>query len=336
MLSLRRGVNLSHWFSQTERRGAEREAWIGEADFARIAELGFDHVRLPLDEEHLWTPQGVREPEAWDLLERALGLASKHGLRAVCDMHILRSHHFIQADEPALYKEPEALEAFCSMWRDLASFLRKYPTEFVALEILNEAVARDGRDWNRVAARVFEVMRATAPDHTIITGSNWYCMCRTFDELEIPKDPNQILTFHFYNPMCVTHHRAHWTDIGAWEGDVSYPGLPWPDGVPADVPEPLRSRMLRDNIPWGREAMLSEIAPPLRRSKETGLGLYCGEFGVITKAPLAWRQAWIRDAVETFESLGIGWALWDWKGDFGVVDRDLRSLGIEEALLGRK
>ncbi|MCB9496188.1 MAG: cellulase family glycosylhydrolase [Fibrobacteria bacterium] len=333
MISLRRGVNLSHWLSQSSRRGLERERWIGGADFALMAELGFDHVRLPLDEEHLWDESGRREGAAWELLDRALDLAAEHGLRAVCDLHILRSHHFNQADVPALYRDPAALDAFCGLWSELGSHLSRRDPESVALEILNEAVARDGADWNRVAARAFSAIREVAKGHTILTGSNWYCMCKTFGELEIPADPNQLLTFHFYNPMCITHYRASWTEIGAWTGPVEYPGLPWPFGVPTDVPEPLRSRMEQSNVVSDESTMLEEIQLPLSRARETGLGLYCGEFGVHDKAPLELRKAWLSDAVAVFESQGIGWAVWDWKGVFGVVDGEMRPTGIHEALI---
>jgi len=333
MISPRRGVNLSHWLSQSERRGSEREAWIGPADFARIAELGFDHVRLPLDEEQLWDERGRREDAAWDLLDRAVDLALGQKLSVVADLHILRSHYFDQPDTPALYRDPAEQERFCRMWAELAAHLAKMPTDSVALEILNEAVARDGADWNRVANAAFATIRAAAPRHTIVTGSNWYCMCKTFDELAIPADDNQILTFHFYNPMCVTHHRAPWTPIGAWDGPVSYPGLPWPEGVPEGVSSPLREKMVAANIASDRTTMRAEITPPMNRAIETGLGLYCGEFGVYHAAPLELRKAWLRDAVETFESHGIGWAVWDWKGGFGVVDRDLNPTGIHEALI---
>ena len=51
--------------------------------------------------------------------------------------------------------------------------------------------------------------------------------------------------------------------------------------------------------------------------------------------PLDVRKAWLHDTVATFEESGIGWALWDWKGDFGVVDRAMRPTGIHEALFLR-
>ena len=92
--------------------------------------------------------------------------------------------------------------------------------------------------------------------------------------------------------------------------------------------------MEQANVPCGVEAMEREIEAPLRRARQTGSRLYCGEFGVHLPAPPEVRKAWISDAVRTFESHGIGWALWDWKGVFGVVDRDGRSTGLEKALFG--
>ncbi|QQS04089.1 MAG: cellulase family glycosylhydrolase [Fibrobacterota bacterium] len=334
MISLNRGVNLSHWLSQSERRGPERAAWTTRIDFARIREMGFDHVRLPVDEEQLWKPDGTRETEAWDLLESGLDWAEAVGLSVVCDLHVLRSHHFNQTSVPALYADPSELNRFCQLWRDLAGVLGKRSQDRVALEILNEAVARDDEDWNRVSSAAWRAMREAAPQHTIVLGSNWYCMCKTFPQLVVPDDPNLILTFHFYNPMFVTHHRAEWTPQGAWTGGISYPGKHWPEGVPEGLDAALAERMHAANqTRWGVEAMREEIQSPLAKASETGHKLYCGEFGVIRHAPLAIRKAWLTDAVGLFEENRIGWAMWDWKGAFGVVDAEGIPAGIHEAIL---
>ena len=48
---IKRGTNVSHWLSQNnEDRGEARRLHIQEDDFARLDSLGFDFVRLPIDE----------------------------------------------------------------------------------------------------------------------------------------------------------------------------------------------------------------------------------------------------------------------------------------------
>ena len=58
---INRGTNISHWLSQSDRRGEARKAWFTEQDVAFIASLGFDHIRIPIDEEQMWDEQGNKE-----------------------------------------------------------------------------------------------------------------------------------------------------------------------------------------------------------------------------------------------------------------------------------
>ena len=76
-----------------------------------------------------------------------------------------------------------------------------------------------------------------------------------------------------------------------------------------------------------------ELELPLARARETGSRLYCGEFGVHSLAPISVRRAWLGDAVRTFEKFGIAWSVWDWKGVFGVVDREGTPTGVLDALI---
>ena len=66
-----RGTNVSHWLSQSEERGEARQLHIQEDDFARLDSLGFDFVRLPIDEVQFWDEEGNKLPEAWDQIGRA-------------------------------------------------------------------------------------------------------------------------------------------------------------------------------------------------------------------------------------------------------------------------
>ena len=56
---IEKGLNVSHWLSQTTIRGEERAAYMSAKDFEKIAEMGFDHVRIPIDEEHMWDEEGL-------------------------------------------------------------------------------------------------------------------------------------------------------------------------------------------------------------------------------------------------------------------------------------
>ncbi|MBR2234246.1 MAG: cellulase family glycosylhydrolase, partial [Prevotella sp.] len=87
---IKRGTNLSHWLSQSEERGEARQLHIQEDDFARLDSLGFDFVRIPIDEEQFWDEQGNKLPEAWDLMINAINWAEKHHLRTIVDLHIIR------------------------------------------------------------------------------------------------------------------------------------------------------------------------------------------------------------------------------------------------------
>ena len=59
---INRGTNLSHWLSQSEERGEARRQHIQEDDFERLEQLGFDFVRLPIDEVQFWDEEGKNSP----------------------------------------------------------------------------------------------------------------------------------------------------------------------------------------------------------------------------------------------------------------------------------
>ena len=81
-----RGVNISHWLSQSQRRGQERDAFFTNKDVEYIAGLGYDHIRLPIDEEQMWDESGNKEDEAFTLLNNAIKWADSQGLKVVVDL----------------------------------------------------------------------------------------------------------------------------------------------------------------------------------------------------------------------------------------------------------
>lgn len=332
---VRRGTNVSHWLSQSRRRGEERRRFFTREDVALAAKLGFDHLRIPVDEEQLFDEAGRPIEEAFGLLDAALDWCAEHELRAIVDLHILRSHHFNEREKP-LWTEPAAQERFLGLWRQLSARLARRPVGQVAYELMNEPVADDPADWNRLAGRAVEVVREREPRRTLVIGSNMWQSASTFDRLRLPDgDRNVLPSFHFYTPMPLTHYGAGWTKVGEYRGPVRYPGEVVAEADLAGLPADLVGAIGRGDRHFDRSVLEERIAKPIALARATSLPLYCGEWGALPSLPRADRLRWYADFRGVLEKYGIGWATWDWKGGFGVVDRERKvDDGLAAALLG--
>ena len=64
-----------------------REGFVTEADVARIAALGFDHVRLPLNARGLIDDEGQLVPDGVAHVDRLIDWCEAHGLWVLLDLH---------------------------------------------------------------------------------------------------------------------------------------------------------------------------------------------------------------------------------------------------------
>jgi len=318
--TFKRGTNISHWLSQSNRRGDERKNFFTEKDVKYLAGLGFDHIRIPVDEEQLWKVDGKQDSEAFSLLLQSLDWCKKYNLDAVVDLHILRSHHFNEKEKP-LWTKPEAQERFFQCWRDLSNTLINYPVEDVAYELMNEPVADDPEDWNKLVEKATGIVRSKEPARKIVIGSNRWQNPETFDKLRIPaNDKNIILSFHMYEPFLLTHHEASWTRIKDYKGPVNYPGVIVKEEDTKNLPDSLRKEVLRNKTYYTKETIAAHFAKPIAMSKQLNLPLYCGEWGCLSTVPDEARFQWFRDVKAVLEENNIGWATWDYKGGFGIIN----------------
>ena len=334
--TIHRGLNISHWLSQSRVRGLARERYFTEKDVAYIASEGFDHLRIPVDEEQLFLENGEKDAEAFALLHDALGWCRKYGLRAVVDLHILRSHHFNAAEKP-LFTDEKAQESFFECWRKISGELKGYSNGWGAYELMNEPVADQAEDWNKLVRRCVEVIREREPQRTLVIGSNRWQRFETVKELELPEnDPNIIVSFHYYDPFLFTHYLAGWTDNRDYFGKVHYPGRVVAPEDLAKLPADLAVRFGDwTKQVYDKDAFKRDFAEALSVAKARGLQLYCGEYGCINSSPVPDRVRWWRDINEVFEEMGIARAVWDYKGDFGILKREWPDRPMLDALMGK-
>ena len=325
---IQRGTNVSHWLSQSEERGEARQLHIQEDDFARLDSLGFDFVRLPIDEVQFWDEQGNKLPEAWDLMINAINWAEKHHLRTIVDLHIIRSHYFNavnegNADANTLFTSEKAQQDLINMWYQLSDVLKGYSNDSVAYEFMNEPVADDHEQWNQLIAKVHKALREREPQRTLVIGSNMWQSYETMKYLKVPEgDKNIVLSFHYYNPMILTHYGAGWTPIGKYRGKVNYPGVLVSqedyDAAPDSLKPELKPYLTQV---WDVNKIREDFKDAIAVAKKYGLQLFCGEWGVYEPVDRELAYKWTKDMLSVFNEFNIAWTTWCYDADFGFWDQ---------------
>lgn len=320
-----RGINFGGWLSQSQARGEERANAITKEDVRFIAECGFDHIRIPIDEEQMFDEALGKEEEAFKLLHNAISWCLEYNLRVVVDLHILRSHYFNASEKP-LFTDKAEQEDFYECWRKICRELKKYPRDMVAYELMNEPVADNPEDWNKIALRCLEVIRRIEPKRTVIIGANRWQAYNMVSKIRVPyDDENIMLSFHFYNPFVVTHYRAPWSnDVKDMACSVQYPGDVITGEEWAKLPPKQKRRHAEDLGHFDYNALEEMIRCAYDAASAKGKKLYLGEFGVyfaeLEEQHIKEEHAlnWIRDVVDICDKYGIGYAMWDYRGAFGL------------------
>jgi endoglucanase len=341
---LRHGINISGWFAQVyDPKGYTKEqfeTWITSSDIVLIKSMGFDHVRLSVNPEPMFRSEHPEEipPQYLGYLDAAVKMILDRGLAVVIDLHP------DSAFKARLIKEDVFVQQFGDFWRALATHYSTWDSEHVFLEILNEPEDTDRYRWYGIQSKLAAAIRKGAPQHTIIVaGARW-----SDDDdllfLEPLRDGNVIYNFHFYEPHIFTHQGATW---GAyfWHG---VKGLPYPSTpesvapVAAAMPDAVdRLAVIRYGYDrWDAARIDGEIAQAADWARQHGVVLVCNEFGVYRDyADPRHRAAWLRDVRSALERHNIGWTMWDYSGNFGVVTKkDGRAVpdGLTVQALGLK
>ncbi len=332
---LRRGVNLSGWYAQSRDFSAARmDAYMSVADMQQLKALGFDHVRLSIDPEPLIAEaQTGRLREApMARLDKTVGQLLDAGLNVILDIHAE------EAWKTPLAHGDDGAWRFFAFWEQFAGHFAKTDPERVYFEVMNEPSMDDLYRWEGIQARAVAAIRRAAPRHTVIaTAAGWGHQDGLL-AMEPVRDENVIYTFHDYDPMWFTHQGATWgTEGWAFLRGVPYPSTP--ENVQAalgqEPDERVRLWVERYGLErWDEKRVGAEIAAAAEWGKQRGVPLYCGEFGVYKAyADAKSRATWISDMRTALEAQHIGWAMWDWDGNFGLVTKAASGTVVDENVL---
>ena len=329
---LRRGINASMWFAQWtgDYSAARTNSYIDEADIQLMAKLGFDHVRLSIDPApltHASVGADGLNAEFLGRVDRAVDEMIAQGLAVIVDVHPEEDYKF------RLRTGTDGVARFEAMWSALAAHFRTRDPKMIFFEVMNEPEVEDDFRWAGIEAQTIGVIRQAAPENTILAvGAHWDSL-QDLLRLTPFAEGNLIYNFHFYEPYEFTHQGAGWS-TGWWRytHGVPYPAddadtsamqsvlqeIPGKNAGAADRLE-LERYFLDD---WNARHIRLLLDAAAAWGNANGVPVVCDEFGAFRDhSDPAARQRWIHDVRTALEADGMGWTMWDYRGNFGVVTK---------------
>jgi endoglucanase len=300
-----RGFNLLNLFNGDKPRAFE------EADFALLAEWGFDFVRLPMS-YLAWSSKTdwneIRE-EPLKNLDKAVAWGRQYKVHVNLNLHRIPGYCVNPPKEPGdLWTDAAALDAAAKHWAFLANRYKDVPAEALSFDLINEPADLKEELYVKVVTRLVAAIRAEKADRLIVAdGLKWgnkpvYGLV----DLKIGQSTRG------YSPMPVSHFRAEWI---AGSDKWAVPTWPLNPGT-KDVWD--KARLRRDQIrPW-------------QDLQAKGVGVHVGEWGSHNRTPHDVALAWMTDQLDLWKSAGWGWSLWNLYGSFGVMDSGRKDVDYEK------
>ena len=321
------GVNLGGWLSQCVATTEEHfNTFITRDDIARIAGMGLDHVRLPVD--YNWIEDEAGNPIEAGLrhIDDCVDWCETEGLNLLLDLHKAFGYTFdpleVDADREFFFHDAALQQRFIALWRRLAARYGSHAG--VAFDLLNEVVSPAvATEWNDIVDRTIAAIRELAPYTWIVVGGVCYNSVKSVPLLAPLRDGRVVYNFHCYEPMVFTHQKAYWVAGMPSDLDVAYPDdLAHYQVLSEQLSFDLAGAIAGEKVDaLGPQFFEALFAPAIRAAEKYDAPLYCGEYGVIDQAPAEDALRWHLDIAQVFNRHGIGRALWNYKNkDFGLVD----------------
>ncbi len=307
-------------FNLTELTGGRRGQAFRESDFAMMAEWGFDFARLPLS---YWAWSSAQDwmkidEDALQPIDQAIEWGRQYGIHINLNFHRIPGYcvNGRELEPYQMFDSPRdsmerALEAAVHHWSYFARRYKDQPASRVSFDLFNEPPFMQTHDrYVEVARALIAAIRAENPDRLIVA-----------DGADIGQTPvlgladqGIVQSTRGYLPKMVSHYTATWVPENEFESKA----VPtWP--------------MRADNGElWDRAKLKSELIDKWQPLVAQGVPVHVGEWGCFIKTPHRATLAWMSDLLSLWKEAGWGWAMWNLRGGFGILDSGREDVAYED------
>lgn len=303
-----------------------------EEHFKWMQDWGFDFVRIPIaypcyidfDRSRNITPDEVYHINnaATDKIETLVAIAHKYNMHVSLNLHRAPGYCINAGfNEPYnLWKDDAAQQAFYFHWNMWAKKYKNIASTKISFDLVNEPSMRDdmndqhsrsgpvpGDVYRKVAKAAAEAIRKENAQHLVIADGNnvGNTVIKEITDLDIAQ------SCRGYNPGYISHYKAPWAN----KDPENMPAPTWPGKVGEQVVD--RSMLEKYYQPW------IDLA-------NSGVGVHCGECGCWNKTPHHVFLAWFTDVLDILSTNKIGFALWNFIGDFGLIDSNRTDVDYQD------
>ena len=215
-----------------------------------------------------------------DRVEHVVDTARAAGLRVILDMH-----HY-EDPQGNLFTDPAGQKArFAGLWKQVAARF-KDKDAMVWFELINEPHDQlNDSNLLTVLQPALDEVRATNPSRPVVIGGQNWSGIDSLATLQLPNDPNLIVTFHYYDPFAFTHQGAPWITPMQPVGRI------FPSGT--DLAD------LQANVQKAKDFMAATKRP-----------LFLGEYGAYEGIALADRANWYKTVHDAFKGANVDGCVW--------------------------
>ena len=296
------------------------EGHFVEWEFKALREWGFNFARLPLDYRILIAEDNWLELDERKMkhLDDAITWGRKHAIHVQIALHRIPGYCILDRTEPfPLGTSPVAQEAACRMWAAFAKRWKGIPNEDLSFNLFNEPTRHTaGANYLPLALKLIKAIRDVDSERFIMADGN---ACASMPVPELYKLRSLGQAFRGYTPHALTHYGADFL------GGLSKVPPTWPlaPGYGRLAPE------YGGNLDRRRELPEATVA---KYQGAIDAGEFCmvGEFGCRPDVPHDVARAWMEHCLKLWRAKNLGWALWNLRGTFGILDSDRKDVAYED------
>lgn len=288
---------------------------------------GLDFARFAAD-YRFWTKDHKYceiDAEIYHVLEEYLEECSKRGIHMSFNMHRVPGYciNRPEIEKHNLWTDREAYDGFVYQWKTFAEHFKGTDSRYLSFDLMNEPpdIGQYGlsREYHEKLIRdTVAAIREADPEREIVIdglgGGN----------IPLPElaDLDLIQSGRGYQPMIITHYDAPWCPDTRGQSFQDYPGTEY------------------GGKKWNIDTLRGHFSH-WKALEKLNVKVHIGEFGCYNSVPNKTALRWFRDLFTVFKENKWGYALWNFKGPFGIASHerpgteytDMDGLEIDKELL---